>query len=202
MLDLCCGTGLMTAELRGRGLRVTGVDASPAMLDLARARLGAEVPLVEAWLPDLAVDGPFDAVVSTLDGFNYLTMADLAETFTAAARVLGPGGWLVFDVHGPGALDFARAHPVLSGGQGAATFTLTTEVSGTTCRSTLDFRSKDPALSSFVETHVQHVHTTDEIERALASSGFAVQRLVDEYSDAAVTDTTLRATWVARRETP
>lgn len=192
----------MTAELVARGLRVTGVDASPAMLRLARVRLGAEVPLVEAWLPDLPVDGPFDAVVSTLDGFNYLTTADLAETFTTAARVLRPGGWMVFDVHGPGALDFARAHPVLSGGQGPATFTLTTQVSGTTCRATLDFRSTDPSLSSFSETHVQHVHATEEIERALASSGFSVQQLVDEYSDAAVTNTTLRATWVARWETP
>lgn len=200
VLDLCCGTGLMTAELLTRGLQVTGVDASPAMLSLARVRLGTGVPLVEAWLPDLPVDGPFDAVVSTLDGFNYLTWDDLAETFATAANALRPGGWMLFDVLGPGSLDFARAHPVITGGRDGSTFTLTTQVSGATCTATLDFQSTDPSLTSFVETHVQHVHTTEEIGEALASAGFSVHRLVDEYSDAAVTDTTLRATWVARRE--
>lgn len=198
VLDLCCGTGLMTAELLGRGLTVTGMDASPAMLSLARGRLGAKVPLVEAWLPDLPVDGPFDAVVSSLDGFNYLTMADLAETFVAAARVLRPGGWLLFDVLGPGALDFAVAHPVITGSSGGSSFTLTTHVSGSTCSATLDFQSGDPSLPSFEETHVQHVHTAHEIGTALASAGFSVDRVVDEYSDAAVTDSTLRATWVVR----
>lgn len=198
MLDLCCGTGLMTAELLGRGLEVTGVDASPAMLSLARDRLGPTVPLIEAWLPDLPVDGPFDAVVSTLDGFNYLTAADLAATFAAAARVLRPGGWILFDVLGPGSLDFARAHPVITGSRAGASFTLTTQVAGTTCRATLDFQSGDPAHSSFVETHVQHVHSTEEIGAGLASAGFTVRLLADEYSDDAVTDSTLRATWVAR----
>lgn len=201
MLDLCCGTGLMTAELLSRGLRVTGVDASPAMLGLARQRLGPQVPLVEAWLPDLPVEGPFDAVVSTLDGFNYLTMDDLAATFAAAAHVIIPGGWFLFDVLGPGSLEFARAHPVITGSRAGSTFTLTTQVSGNVCRATLDFQSTDPSLASFVETHVQHVHTTEGIGEALSSAGFSVHLLVDEYSDAAVTDTTLRATWVARRET-
>ena len=36
MLDLCCGTGLLAGELVARGYRVVGVDASEAMLALAR----------------------------------------------------------------------------------------------------------------------------------------------------------------------
>ena len=202
VLDLCCGTGLMTAELLGRGFTVTGVDASPAMLRLARERLGPDAPLIEAWLPDLPVEGPFDAVVSTLDGFNYLTMTELTQTLAATAGVLRPGGWIVFDVLGPGSLDFARTHPVITGGRDGTRFTLTTHVSGVTCTATLDFQSTDPSLPSFIETHIQHVHPSGEIEDALASAGFRLQRVVDEYSDAALTETTLRATWVARRETP
>ena len=40
VLDLCCGTGLLAAELIARGYRVVGVDASEAMLACARERLG------------------------------------------------------------------------------------------------------------------------------------------------------------------
>jgi len=45
VLDLCCGTGLLADELIARGYRVVGVDASDAMLALARGRLGPEVSL-------------------------------------------------------------------------------------------------------------------------------------------------------------
>ena len=53
VLDLCCGTGLLAGELIARGYRVVGVDASEAMLALARERLGPEVALSRMTLPDL-----------------------------------------------------------------------------------------------------------------------------------------------------
>ena len=85
VLDLCCGTGLLASELIARGYRVAGVDASDAMLDLARKRLGPEVPLSRMTLPDLAIEGVFDAAVCTFDGFNYLTPDELRLTMAAVA---------------------------------------------------------------------------------------------------------------------
>ena len=99
MLDLCCGTGLLAGELIARGYRVVGVDASDAMLALARERLGPEVALSRMTLPDLAVEGVFDAAVCTFDGLNYLTPDELRLTMAAVARRLRPAGWLVFDLH-------------------------------------------------------------------------------------------------------
>jgi demethylmenaquinone methyltransferase/2-methoxy-6-polyprenyl-1,4-benzoquinol methylase len=37
-LDLCCGTGDLALALARRGAEVTGVDFSPAMLEIAEAR--------------------------------------------------------------------------------------------------------------------------------------------------------------------
>jgi predicted TPR repeat methyltransferase len=70
VLDLCCGTGLLAGELTARGYRVVGVDASEAMLALARERLGPKVVLSRMTLPDLVVGGGFDAAVCTFDGLN------------------------------------------------------------------------------------------------------------------------------------
>ena len=111
VLDLCCGTGLLAAELAARGYRVVGVDASGAMLELARERLGVEADLRQAWLPALPVEERFDAVVSTFDGLNYLTPADLRLTLASVAGVLRPGGWLVFDLHTDAMLDFTVGEP-------------------------------------------------------------------------------------------
>ena len=200
VLDLCCGTGLMTHELAQRGYDLVGVDASPAMLALARRRLPDSVPLIEAELPHLPVVGPFDAAVSTFDGFNYLELGDLAATMAAVASVLRPGGWLVFDVHGASTAAFLRDHPVIEGVDGDRSFTLTNEVSqsGDRCTSTIDLVAADPA-ESFRETHQQILHSPAQVQRVLTAAGFSSVRCVEEYSDAPATPSTLRATWIARR---
>ena len=99
VLDVCCGTGLLAQELIARGYRVVGVDASEAMLDVARERLGPDVVLGRMTLPGLTVEGVFDAAVCTFDGLNYLTPEELRRTMGEVAVHLRPGGWLVFDLH-------------------------------------------------------------------------------------------------------
>ena len=90
VLDLGCGTGLLAEELTARGYRVVGVDASDAMLALARERLGPDVELSRMTLPDLTVEGVFDAAVCTLDGFTYLDPDELRLTLAAVALQLRP----------------------------------------------------------------------------------------------------------------
>ena len=91
VLDVCCGTGLLAAELVARGYRVIGVDASEAMLARARRLLGPDTRLIRATLPDLPVEGAFDAAVCTLDGFNYLAPADLRRTLAPSGSTAAPG---------------------------------------------------------------------------------------------------------------
>ena len=90
VLDLCCGTGLLAGELTARGYRVVGVDASDEMLALARERLGPDVELSRMTLPELTVEGVFDAVVCTVDGFSYLAPSELRLTMSEVASGFGP----------------------------------------------------------------------------------------------------------------
>lgn len=66
--DIPVGTGRLAEVLLARGLSVTGIDISPAMLDIARERLGGFGGGFTAILEDLAQasgEGPrFDAVLS------------------------------------------------------------------------------------------------------------------------------------------
>ena len=90
VLDVATGTGLVAAELLRRGFRVTGLDQSPEMLDVARRRFGNRVALVEASAEALPfADETFDHLT-----FTYLLryVEDPGATLAELARVVRPGG--------------------------------------------------------------------------------------------------------------
>ena len=200
VLDLCCGTGLLAGELIERGYRVVGVDASDAMLGLARERLGPDVALSRMTLPDLVVEGVFDAAVCTFDGLNYLTPDEFRLTMAAVAGRLRPAGWLVFDLHTDGMMDFTISNPVVAGDSAGTGFVISSVVdSGTrTCDTTIEL-VRPRAGDSFSEQHRQYFHADADVRASLQGAGFAVTAVGEEYTHEPVDASTLRATWTARR---
>jgi demethylmenaquinone methyltransferase/2-methoxy-6-polyprenyl-1,4-benzoquinol methylase len=91
VLDLCCGTGDLSAALaaRDRSAQVIGADFSLPMLNLARSKgtAAGHVALDALALP--LVDSAFDAVTVAFGVRNY---ADRAVGFAEARRVLRRGG--------------------------------------------------------------------------------------------------------------
>jgi len=199
VLDLCCGTGLLAAELMARGYRVVGVDASDAMLARARERLGADVVLARMALPDLNVEGVFDAAVCTFDGFNYLTQEELRLTMAEVALHLRPAGWLVFDLHTDGMMDFTISNPVVAGESAGNDFVISSVVDPVLriCDTRIELtkpREGDP----FSEQHRQYFHTDAEVRASLEEAGFTVTAVGEEYTHQPIDAASLRATWTAR----
>ena len=101
VLDLGCGTGALARRLRELGaVRVLGIDVSARMLAEAQTRTADPAILyrrstIEAIGRDM---GPFDLVVSSL-ALHYV--ADFASVCRAVARLLAPGGTVVFSVEHP-----------------------------------------------------------------------------------------------------
>ena len=96
LLDVACGTGAHLQILR-RWYEVEGVDLSPEMLEVARARLG-DVPLHVADMRTLDLPGKFDAVTCLFSAIGYLTEpAEMRSTIQRFANHLAPGGVLIVD---------------------------------------------------------------------------------------------------------
>lgn len=199
VLDVACGTGLLGIELQSMGYRVTGVDASAAMLARARRRLGPAAVLVRDTLPVLTPRGPFDAAVSTFDGLNYLTPLDLRATMAAVAGTLRRDGWFVFDLHTDAMMRFTAANPVVSGMAEGMAFTIRSDVNpgARTCATRIEVtRTADG--DRFTEHHRQYFFSDDQVRTALAAAGFDLIAVTEEYTPLPAGPDTLRATWIAR----
>jgi SAM-dependent methyltransferase len=103
VLDAGCGEGYNTRIFARRGARMTGVDLSPRMLELAReeerrAPLGIRYELASFSDLKLFPDASFDAVVSTM---ALMDGPDFPGAMREIARVLRPGGMLAYSILHP-----------------------------------------------------------------------------------------------------
>jgi SAM-dependent methyltransferase len=97
VLDVGCGTGVFLRAAADHGATVCGIDASEALLEIARER----VPDMELALGDVQhlpyADDRFDAVC----GFNSFFYADdMVAALREAGRVAKPGAPVVIQVFG------------------------------------------------------------------------------------------------------
>ena len=99
-LDLGCGNGTLTAELAARGLDVTGLDASPDMLELARSA-HPDLRFVQGDATGFSLAEPVDAVFSNAV-LHWIDAARQPEALAHVAAALGPGGQFVFEMGGFG----------------------------------------------------------------------------------------------------
>lgn len=106
ILELGCGSGRTLVPLSRDGWRVTGVDASAAMLARCRARLervaGARAELVRGDFRELALGRRFPLVICPFNAFMHLYTRQDVERFLAVVRAhLAPRGLFAFDVLNP-----------------------------------------------------------------------------------------------------
>ena len=98
VVEIGCGSGSLTRYLVDAGHRVIATDASPAMLDLARAVVGDAQEIRPLVLPDDPIP-PADAIVGVGHCLNYLPdAAAIDRALVAIARALLPGGVLAIDL--------------------------------------------------------------------------------------------------------
>ena len=102
VLDLCCGHGRIANRLAGRGAVVTGLDATPLFLELARAdadRRAVAVDYVEGDMRAIPWTDRFDAVVSWFTAYGYFDDAQNRAVLREVQRTLRPGGRFLLELN-------------------------------------------------------------------------------------------------------
>ncbi len=178
VLEIGCGSGLLTRYLVDAGHRVLATDASPAMLELARATAPGAEAIERLTLPDDPVP-VCDAVVGIGHALNYLPTVEAVErSLVVLARALSPGGVFALDLED---LEWAAAR-VAQPAQGRVgdDWAIITEYSVPAPdrfvrRMTTFLRSDDGTWQRDDETHDNVMLDTREVPALLAAEGVDVE---------------------------
>ncbi len=98
VIDICCGQGVLIRPLLEAGVaRITGVDASPRLIEAAKSRHGGDrrvaLLVADACAPDAAwADGSHDAATCIMAVHD---VPDIAALFANACSALKSGGRLI-----------------------------------------------------------------------------------------------------------
>ena len=181
LCDCACGTGSMSVRFAGRGMRVTGVDLSGEMLELAqkKARLnGVQVMFVRQDMRLLALPRPVDALVCACDGVNYLTDdASLNAFFEKARAALRPGGVLAFDISSAYKLEKVLGNSFFGEERDDVAYLWSNRFDVHSATVTMDLtffvREPDDRYRRFSEVHVQKAHDPAHLHALLEANGFS-----------------------------
>jgi len=103
VLDIACGEGSVTRELARRGAKMTAIDLSPAMIELAveeevREPLGVEYHVGNSANMKTLPDARFDVVICFM---AVMDIASAESTFEEVGRVLKRSGRFLFNIPHP-----------------------------------------------------------------------------------------------------
>jgi len=105
VLELACGTGRITIPLAEKGIQMTGLDVSEAMLSQARMKArakGVDIQWILADCRDFQLDRTFRLVFIPINSIAHLHDLESLEVFFSRVKEhLAPGGRFIIDVFNP-----------------------------------------------------------------------------------------------------
>jgi SAM-dependent methyltransferase len=180
VVDLGCGSGIWAKALADSGYQVTGVDISPAMIELARQRVPGGEFRVGSFLPFRMP--PCRAVTALGEVFNYLfdpknSLRTLRRVCQRIFDALTPKGLLVFDVAEPGRCQ-GLTQRFVEGEDWTCLVEYRHDVPmRRLTRRIVSFRKVGDAYRRHEETHTQQLYPGTKVAEMLRGIGFRVRQV-------------------------
>lgn len=207
LADVACGTGSLTIPFAKRGFRVTGVDLSGEMLEVAadKARKsGVQAMFVRQDMAQLRLLRPVDALVCGCDGVNYLLTDDRVKQFLESARAaIRPGGALAFDVSSAYKIEHVLGNGFFGEERDEAAYLWSNHFDeiARTVQMDLTFFCREPSglYRRFEERHVQRAHDPKQLQTLMEACGFEDVRIYGDQTFETPKDDELRIHMTAVR---
>lgn len=190
VLDLGCGTGNLTMRLAERGYDMTGVDASPEMLQIAmdkKNETGYDILYLLQDMREFELYGTVRAVISACDSLNYITDAEeMEQVFCLVNNYLDPSGIFLFDFNTEYKYREVLGNQTIAENREEGSFIWDNyydeEERMNEYELTLFIKEEDGRYGKYQETHFQKAYTLEEIRRLIEKSGMEFLTAYDAYT--------------------
>lgn len=205
VVDLGCGTGIITELLKKCGYDMIGVDNSYEMLEVAREKEAlADVLFLNQDMRELELFSTVGAVVSVCDCINYLlTKEDVLTTFRLVNNYLYPKGLFIFDFNTVHKYRDVIGDTTIAENREDCSFIWENFYYEDEMINEYDLTiySKLPGEDKYVrseETHIQRGYEAEEILELIKEAGLEVVTYFDSDTECDITEETERILVVAR----
>ena len=101
ILDLACGSGTLAISLANDGYKVSGLDLSKEIIEVAKEKMITNHVEIDFSVKDMTnfdYDEKFDVITCFFDSVNFLTKNEVAMMFNCIYNNLNDGGYFIFDL--------------------------------------------------------------------------------------------------------
>ena len=178
VLELGCGTGVLTRKLAAKGYDMIGVDYSEDMLEIAmdHRQEGEDILYLLQDMREFELYGTVRAAVSICDSMNYIVeYQDLVQVMKLVNNYLDPGGIFIFDLNTPYKYEEILGENTFAENRPEGSFIWENYYDGETGINeydlTLFVREKEGIYRKFEETHYQRAYELEQVRRAVKEAG-------------------------------
>ena len=194
ILDVACGTGILAKELMNIGFKVSGIDISEDMINIAKENT-KDNSFKVADMKDFKLNRKFDIITCAFDSINYITNnKDMEKTLSNIFNHLENNGFFIFDINTP--------------------YLYEDKHFGTIERTFDDINFKQileydrvnrlgKTVFAFAnnesETHIQKAYTVEEMDKFLLNSGFEIMGRYKNFKLSPIEDRTYKVFYVVKK---
>lgn len=211
VLDLACGTGVMTELLAEAGYDMIGIDQSEEMLERAldrKEQSGHDILYLCQDMREFELYGTVRAIVSVCDSMNYVLEEEaFLDILTAAAEnYLDYGGLFLFDLNTEYKYRMLLGEQTIAENREEGSFiwenSYDEEEKINEYELTLFIREDSGYYRKYEEVHYQRAYPLDTVKELVARSGLKLLQVCDGYTGEPVRENSERICVVCRRELP
>lgn len=190
VVELGCGTGAFTLEMCKRNYRMTGIDLSPDMLSVAKAKFEdteySDVVFSEQNMTEFEIPEKVDAVVSVCDAVNYVLEEDgLDNIFKCVEKSLKANGIFIMDLKTRYFYENVLAYNTMAENFENCSYIWDNyyhEEERVNEYLLTVFVQEGNLYRKFVENHFQKAYEVEEVVNAARRNGFTNIKIYDAFS--------------------
>lgn len=204
MLELACGTGMLTNHFFDFFEKIDALDLSKSMLEVFSKKFQEEnVSLYNYNMVDFQNENSYDLIVILLDSINYiLDEKDLKKLIENSYQNLKKDGLLIFDINSEYKMEEVFGSKSYIYEYEDIFYTWDNIKDGDIIDMELNFfvENEDGTYQRIIENQVERIYSVDFMKKILKENNFSEIEIFDEDTMQEIKDDTLRILFKAKKE--